>query len=222
MKEFPPSLWVPYTIRVISKFFENSRRYSQPKVHHRCQGHWWQMEKVFNQKIFFWYLWVVELIFLQIFSFKFSSLVLFPVFTNLAVWTTTAVLVAKFASGDVDTGGAPWLANISANFWKNLKTILMLFSGAWGKMMIHEKTCCKKSRDIVLLNWKVHSQSLLHVLRYFLLDIPYPARKIKEWTFYEPFLLKQPADNKRTNYHTQVCLNTFKRTTWSSVKKQCE
>jgi hypothetical protein len=29
-------------IRIISNFFENSRRYSQVKVHHRCQRHrWW-------------------------------------------------------------------------------------------------------------------------------------------------------------------------------------
>ncbi len=27
----------------------------------------------------------------------------------------------EFATGVVDTGGAPWLANISANFRKNLK-----------------------------------------------------------------------------------------------------
>jgi hypothetical protein len=30
----------------------NSRRYSQFKVHHRCQQHRWQMEKIFNQKNF--------------------------------------------------------------------------------------------------------------------------------------------------------------------------
>jgi hypothetical protein len=29
--------------------------------------------------------------------------------------------VGKFATGVVDTGGAPWLANISVNFRKNLK-----------------------------------------------------------------------------------------------------
>ncbi len=34
---------------------------------------------------------------------------------------TLVKLVAKFASGVVDTGGAPGLANISANFQKNLK-----------------------------------------------------------------------------------------------------
>ena len=31
-----------YTIRVVSNFFENSRRYSQLKVCHRCQRHRWQ------------------------------------------------------------------------------------------------------------------------------------------------------------------------------------
>jgi hypothetical protein len=34
------------------------------------------------------------------------------------VSTTQAKLVAKFAAGVVDTGGAPLLANISANFRK--------------------------------------------------------------------------------------------------------
>ncbi len=31
---------------------ENSRRYSQLKVDHRCQRHRWQMRKIFNQKNF--------------------------------------------------------------------------------------------------------------------------------------------------------------------------
>ncbi len=31
-------------------FYENSRRYSRLKVHHRCQRHQWQMEKIFEQK----------------------------------------------------------------------------------------------------------------------------------------------------------------------------
>ncbi len=52
-----------YTIRAVSNFFENSRRYSQLKVCHRCQRHRWQMEKIFNLKNFnnlFCHLWVVE------------------------------------------------------------------------------------------------------------------------------------------------------------------
>ncbi len=48
------------------------------------------------------------------------------------VSTTLANLVAKFATGVIDTGGAHWLANISANFRKNL------YSGAGGKR-IREK-----------------------------------------------------------------------------------
>jgi hypothetical protein len=30
-------------MRTVSNFFENSRRYSQVKVHHRYQLHWWQI-----------------------------------------------------------------------------------------------------------------------------------------------------------------------------------
>ncbi len=41
-----------YTTTAISNFFENSRRYSRLKVHHRCQRHRWQMEKIFKQKNF--------------------------------------------------------------------------------------------------------------------------------------------------------------------------
>jgi hypothetical protein len=61
---------------------------------------------------------------------------LFPLFAtgvaDTGILTTLAKLVAKFAAGVVDTGGkfatgvidtggAPLLANISANFRKNLK-----------------------------------------------------------------------------------------------------
>jgi hypothetical protein len=40
----------------------------------------------------------------------------------------------KFAAGVVDTGGQPLAANISKKF----ETALMVYSGAWGKL-IHEK-----------------------------------------------------------------------------------
>ncbi len=45
---FPPD--PEYPIWTVSNFFENSRRYSQIKVDHRCQRHRWQMKKIFNQK----------------------------------------------------------------------------------------------------------------------------------------------------------------------------
>jgi hypothetical protein len=63
--------------------------------------------------------------------------------------TTLAELVAKFAAGVVDTGDAPSL--VSAYFRKQFKMTLVLFSGAWGKM-IHEKKLKQKSCDTVPLN----------------------------------------------------------------------
>ncbi len=41
----------------------------------------------------------------------------------------------KFATSVVDTGGQPWAANISANFQKKFETALMVYSGAWGKLI---------------------------------------------------------------------------------------
>ncbi len=50
----------------------------------------------------------------------------------------------KFATSVVDTSCATWLANISTNFWKNLKQPL-----CWGKM-IHEKNL--KQKNLVTLS----------------------------------------------------------------------
>jgi hypothetical protein len=49
------------------------------------------------------------------------SLKKIPVANLPPVLTTLTKLVAKFSAGVVDTGGAPLLANISANFRKNTK-----------------------------------------------------------------------------------------------------
>ncbi len=46
-----------YTIRAVSNCFENSRRYSQLKVHHWCCWQGWQMEKIFNHKSFIYFVW---------------------------------------------------------------------------------------------------------------------------------------------------------------------
>ncbi len=46
-----------YTKRAVSSFFNNSRRYSQLKVHHKCRWHRWQMEKIFNHKSFNYFVW---------------------------------------------------------------------------------------------------------------------------------------------------------------------
>ncbi len=43
---FPPA--PEYPIRTVSNFFENSRRYSQVKVHHRCRWHRWQIMRTIS------------------------------------------------------------------------------------------------------------------------------------------------------------------------------
>ncbi len=53
------------------------------------------------------------------------SELLTPVANLPPVSTTLGKMVAKFAAGVVDTGGATWLANIYANFRKKFKTVLM-------------------------------------------------------------------------------------------------
>ncbi len=55
-----------YNIRAVKIFFENSRWYSQLKVHHRCRWHQWQMD------YFVWTPWEVELTYRYIFAFKFT------------------------------------------------------------------------------------------------------------------------------------------------------
>ncbi len=39
------------------------------------------------------------------------------------------------AIGVNNTGGAPWAANISTNFQKKFEMALMVYSGAWGKLL---------------------------------------------------------------------------------------
>ncbi len=154
-----------YTLRVVSNFFENSRRYSQLKVCHRCQRHRWQIQKIFNHKSFNYLVWT-----------PLRSIV------NLCRWyqwqidTGVVDTGGKFAASVVDTGGkfatcinntsktgrkicrrcrwcrgAPLLANISANFRKKYEMVLMGYSGAGGKLIHEKKTRSKKSRDTVHL-----------------------------------------------------------------------
>jgi hypothetical protein len=63
--------------------------------------------------------------------------------------TTLAKLVAKFAVGVVDTSGAPWLANISANFRKKSKRSLQEHSGTGGEL-IREKN--QKQKKLLTLS----------------------------------------------------------------------
>jgi hypothetical protein len=59
-------------------------------------------------------------------------------------------LVEKFATGVVDTGGNPLTCEYLCKFSKKFEMTLLLFSGAWGKM-IHEKNLKQKFCDTVPL-----------------------------------------------------------------------
>ncbi len=180
---FPPA--PEYSFKTVSNFFENSRRYSQLKVCHRCRWHRWQMEKIFNQKNFNNFVWsplgsrgniyikFCLQVHFHVSAAWYCSHYLPPVSMTLVanlppaanlppVWLTPVAnlppvstiqgeLVAKFAAGVVDTGGAPWLANISANFRKNSKWFLCYYQGLGGRWFM-KKTWGKKSRDTVPLN----------------------------------------------------------------------
>jgi hypothetical protein len=78
-----------------------------------------------------------------------------PVSTTLAKMVekfanSVADTGGKFSTGVVDTGDAPWLANISANFRKNLKWSKGNTLGLGGNWFM-KKTRSKKSRDTVPL-----------------------------------------------------------------------
>ncbi len=95
LNQFPPSPWVYCTIRVVSDFFENSRRYSQLKVHQWCPWHCTggKWKKIFNLQ-------------------------------NLPPVSLIPVVHLDL--------------RISPRISKKIEMTLMLFLGAWGKM-IHEK-----------------------------------------------------------------------------------
>ncbi len=97
-----------YTIRAVSNFFENSRRYSQLREHHRCR----------------WF---------------------------AAGVVDTGSSFDAGVTGVVDTGGAPWLGRISANFRKISKRSYWDTLGL-GENWSMKKIRSKNSHDTVTLN----------------------------------------------------------------------
>jgi len=74
-----------------------------------------------------------------------------PVANLPPISATLAKRVEKFATGVVDTGGAPWLANISANF-RNIRNGPNGILWGWVETDSWKKTRSKKSRYTVPLN----------------------------------------------------------------------
>ncbi len=113
-----------YTIRVVSNFFENSRRYPQLKVCHRCQRHRWQMEKTCKQKNFINFVWIplgsrvnIYINFCLQVHFKVSAAWYCCQYLPPVSTTPVAETGGKFAAGIVNTGGkfATGINNASKN-----------------------------------------------------------------------------------------------------------
>ncbi len=151
----------------LSNFLENSPRYSQLKVCHRCH---WQMEKIFNQKNFNNFVWsplgsrgniyinFCLQVHFQVSAAWYCSHYLPP------VSTTQGELVSKLPPVSlIPVANLPLVLLIPAaichrcrwhrwctltceylrKFPKKFKMILMLLLGAWGKV-IHEKNLKQK------------------------------------------------------------------------------
>ncbi len=98
-------------------FSQNSRRYSQLKVHHWCCWHRWQMEKIFNLKSFNYFL---DLTYRYIFAFKFTLRSqqpdIAPINCLRCRWYRWQI-----ATGVVDTGG--FLPQVSLTQVANLPPV---------------------------------------------------------------------------------------------------
>ncbi len=113
-------------IRVISNFFENSRRYSQMKVRHRYLQYQWQI--CHQCQLHQW----------QLFFHRYQR-------HRRQILPRTAGVIDsgdKFAIGVNDTG-AKFLPPVSTTFMKKFETALMVYSEAWGKL-IHKKNLKSK------------------------------------------------------------------------------
>ncbi len=141
-----------YTIRAVSNFFENSRRYSQLKVCHWCQRHRWQMEKTFKQKNFNNFVWTpsnsgvnIYINFCLQVHFKVSEAWYCCIICHRCRWhrwqicrrcrwcrwqfaTGVVDTGGKFAAGIVDTGGkfATGINNASENGGKVLPPVSLI------------------------------------------------------------------------------------------------
>ncbi len=110
-----------YTIRAVSKFFENSRRYSQLKVDHRYQRHRWQIyhrcQRHRRQK----FIYMLTLLSKGVPFLKFFWLKIFFIchWCQRHRWSSLS-------------------CEYSREFSKKFETVLIGYSGAGGKL-IHEK-----------------------------------------------------------------------------------
>jgi hypothetical protein len=137
MNQFPPSPWVYQLGRFefFRKFAKIFAAQGAPQVSLTPVANGKNLQIIKVLIILFGHLWNVDTTYKYIFAFKLTlevSAAWYCSYYLQPLSTTLAKPVAKFAAGVVDTdgkfatgvvytSGAPWLANISANFQKNFK-----------------------------------------------------------------------------------------------------
>ncbi len=157
INQFPPA--PEYSFKTVSNFFENSRRYSQLKVCHRCRWHRWLMEKIFNQKNFNNFVWsplgsrgnTYINFCLQVHSCV-CSLILFPFFcsmTPVANLPPVSLIPVAICHRRRWHRWCTLTCEYLREFSKKFEMILMLLPEAWGKA-IHEKK--PEAKNLVTLS----------------------------------------------------------------------
>ncbi len=121
-----------YPIRAVLNF--NSWRYSQLKVHYRCQRHQWQMGKFINKKSFNYFVWT-------------------PLSSRVYVKIVFFLQVHFRCRRPLPYRGCIVTCEYFREFLKKFKMILMLFSGAWRKAM-HEKNL---KQNLLTLSLQVYA-----------------------------------------------------------------
>ncbi len=112
---------------------KNSRRYSQLKVHHRGRWHRWQMKKSSIRSFNYFFgipLWsrIIQRNFSLKFTVRCHQSDIVPIICRRCRWYRWCTFTCAYLR----------------EYSKKCKMTLMLFSGAWGKM-IHERTWRKKT-----------------------------------------------------------------------------
>ncbi len=151
-----------YTNRAVSNFFENSRRYSQLKVHHRCRWHRWQMAKIFKLKNFNYFVWTplgsrvnIYINFCLQVQFKMLQPDIVPIICHRCHWHRWQICRRRRWHRQQFCRRCRWhrwqichrcrwyrwctlTCDYLREFSKKFETVLMQYSGAGGKL-IHQK-----------------------------------------------------------------------------------
>jgi hypothetical protein len=113
-----------------------------------------------------------------------------------------------FATGVINTGGKPWAENISANFRKKFETNLMVYSGAWAKL-IHEKNQKSKISWHCPLKWLGYLTNVLYEFQHMLICWTNPSDNVRPASREQMNDLVKSMQDERMNIFTCMALQKW-------------